>query len=201
MPKQSKPASRSCRRGGSGGGAGKILLGVLIGMLLSAAGIVAYFRFGNPPVAVADRAALWEPLVTKVPVQTRANGAAKTPPFSASEDVFEAAAKTYRGQCAQCHGPPGHDAPMATRTQPRSPQFFGLRDRKIIAAEPVGEIYWKTAFGIRRSGMPAYNHTLTDTQMWQLSLLLHAVNEDLPDPVKALLTQGNPQPQPSTVLP
>jgi len=201
MAKQTKSASRSSRRGGSGGGAGKILLGMLLGILLSAAAIVVYFRFGNPPVAVADRAALWEPLVTSVPVHSRANGSAKQPPFPASEDAFEAAARVYRTNCAQCHGTPGHDAPLANKTQPRAPQFFGLRDRKTIAAEPVGEVYWKTAFGIRRSGMPAYNHTLSDTQMWQLSLLLHAVNEDLPAPVKTLLTQGNPPPQPSVVLP
>ena len=163
--------------------------------------VAAYFTFGSPPVAVTDKSALWEPLVQSVPLNARASAEAKRPPFASSEDVFEAGAKTYRAQCADCHGAPGHDAPLGRGMVPRAPQFFSGRDRRAKAPEAAGVIYWKTAFGVRRSGMPAYNHTLSDTQLWQVSLLLHSAGEELPDPVRSLLVAGYPPPQPSEVRP
>jgi thiosulfate dehydrogenase len=202
MAKSNRSTGRSsgARRGG-GGGAGRLLLGILLGVLFSAAGIAAYFYFGHPPVSVTDRASLWEPLVTSAPMHSRARAESKTPPFSASEDVFEAAAHTYRAQCAQCHGTPGHDAPVGHTMQPRAQQFFAAGDRKSIAAQAPGQIYWETAFGVRHSGMPAFNHTLSDTQLWQLSLLLHAAGDELPDPVHNILAAGVPPPQPTEVKP
>ena len=37
--------------------------------------------------------------------------------------------------------------------------------------------------------MPAFQHVLTDTQMWQVSLLLKNANADLPLPVTQILTK------------
>ncbi len=37
--------------------------------------------------------------------------------------------------------------------------------------------------------MPAFSHVLTDTQMWQVSLLLKNADQPLPDPVRAILTK------------
>ena len=199
MPKQTRSTrSNTSRR--SSGGIGKLLFGMLLGCALFILAIVLYFRFGNPPVAVTDADALWEPLVQSVPLHTRSSAAIKTPPFPASEDVFEAAARTYRAHCVTCHGSPAHEAPLGRTMMPHAQQFF-TRDKKATAAQQPGELYWKTAFGIRRSGMPAYSHTLTDTQMWQLSLLLHSASDELPDPVHALLVQGDPAPQPTIVKP
>jgi mono/diheme cytochrome c family protein len=35
--------------------------------------------------------------------------------------------------------------------------------------------------------MPAYQHVLTDEQMWDVSLLLKNADQQLPDPVMAIL--------------
>jgi thiosulfate dehydrogenase len=193
--------TRTASRSRSSGSIGKLLLGMVIGCALFLVAIVLYFRYGNPPVAVTDSNALWEPLVESVPLHTRSRAAIKTAPFAASEDVFEAAARTYRAQCISCHGSPGHDVTIGRTMMPPAPQFFSPRDRKATSAQQPGELYWKTAFGIRRSGMPAYSHVLTDTQMWQLALLLHSAADELPDPVHALLVQGDPPPQPTVVKP
>jgi thiosulfate dehydrogenase len=40
--------------------------------------------------------------------------------------------------------------------------------------------------------MPAYNHVLSDTQMWQVSLLLKNADKDLPDPVTQILNAPTP---------
>jgi mono/diheme cytochrome c family protein len=60
---------------------------------------------------------------------------------------------------------------------PKPPQLFtghGVTD------DPAGETYWKTANGIRLTGMPAYKQTLSDQQMWQVSVML-ANADKLPD--------------------
>jgi thiosulfate dehydrogenase len=201
MAKQSRPAAKGNSRRGGGSGIGKLLLGLVLGIVLTLVGIAAYLRFGNPPVGVTDAAALWEPLFASVPLNARAHSEAKTAPFPASEDAFEGAAHTYRAQCASCHGTPGRDAGMGRGMVPRAPQFFAPRDVAATAAQSAGELYWKTAHGARRSGMPAYGKTLTDTQLWQLALLLHSVREEMPDPVRRILTEGLPPPQPTVVTP
>ncbi len=179
-----------------------VLVGTLAGIAITIACGLLYLWLGNPPVAVTDKAALWEPLVSSVPLRSRAKSEAKPAPFPAGEEVFESAAHIYRVQCAQCHGTPGHEAPLGRAMLPHAQQFFAHRSASLHAAAPsAGEFFWATAFGIRRSGMPAYNRTLSNTQLWQLSLLLHSAGDELPDPVRAILTAGVPGPQPTTVEP
>jgi len=36
--------------------------------------------------------------------------------------------------------------------------------------------------------MPAFGKTLTDTEIWQISILLKNANQPLPDPVNKILT-------------
>ena len=50
-----------------------------------------------------------------------------------------------------------------------------------VSDDEPGETYWKVANGIRLTGMPAFNHVLTDTQMWQVTLLLKNADQQLPD--------------------
>ena len=53
-----------------------------------------------------------------------------------------------------------------------------------VSDDPPGETWWKVANGIRLTGMPAYKDVLTNTQIWQVSLLL--ANADKPLPPAAL---------------
>lgn len=199
MAKQAK-RSAGGRRNASGGAA-RLLSGVGIGVVVTLLAMAAWLRFGSPPVAVRDADSLWEPLVEAVPANARAKSEAKTPPFPSSEDAFEAGAKVYRAQCSQCHGSPGRESVMGRNMRPRAQQFFARADRDALKSQTAGELYWKTAYGIRRSGMPAYGRTLTDTQLWQLSLLLAASGDQLPDPVTALLQEGLPPMQPTSIKP
>ena len=55
-----------------------------------------------------------------------------------------------------------------------------------VTDDPPGETYWKVANGIRMTGMPSFNQSLSETQMWQISLLL-ANADKLPPSVTAVL--------------
>ena len=63
--------------------------------------------------------------------------------------------------------------------------------------DPPGESYWKVANGIRLTGMPGFTDSLSQTQMWQVSLLVaHA--DKLPDSVKSALYRPTPLPPAQT---
>ena len=49
-----------------------------------------------------------------------------------------------------------------------------------VSDDPVGETYWKVRNGIRLTAMPAYGSSLTEKQLWQVSLLLSLAAKPLP---------------------
>jgi hypothetical protein len=178
------------RRAG-GGGWGRFLLGFVVGLVVVAAGVAGYLRFGALPVAVADKAFPFEKAIVHVPLNARIEREMKTAPFGTSEDVFEAGAHVYKAECASCHGTPGHDVAFAKWMYPSAPQLWKKHARNNVVGvsdDEPGETYWKVANGIRLTGMPSYEHVLTETQMWQVSLLLKNADQQLPDPVMGILT-------------
>ncbi len=172
---------------------GKVLLGIIIGLLVVPLGALVYFKVGKPPVAVADKPFPFEREIVHVPLNARIDREMpKAAPFSTSEDVFEAGAHIYHAQCSACHGVPGTDSDFARHMYPSAPQLWKKhRNGSVVGVsdDEAGETYWKVANGIRLTGMPSYNHVLSDTQMWQVSLLLKNADQNLPDPVMAILKQ------------
>ena len=182
----------------SSGGSGKFALGFLVALVLSAVGIAAYLKFGGKPVTVGSKPVPFDSSVAVKSVarpapEARVEHEVKTAPFGTSEDVFEAGAHVYRNQCASCHGTPGHDVAFAKYMDPMAPQLWkkhGKGNVVGVSDDAAGETYWKVANGIRQSGMPSYQHVLTETQMWQVSLLLRSADQALPDPVMGILGGG-----------
>jgi thiosulfate dehydrogenase len=179
----------------SSGGLGKIFLGFLLGVAVVAAGLFAYLKFGALPVAVADKPFPYEKELVHLPLHSRIDSELKQAPFGTSEDVFESGAHIYRAQCASCHGTPGHDVAFAKNMFPSAPQLWrshGSHGVVGVSDDEPGETYWKVANGIRLSGMPAYSHVLTETQIWQVSLLLKNADKELPLPVTQILNSPAP---------
>ena len=179
-------------RKSSAGGFGKVVLGFFLGMVVLAAGVAAYLRWGSPPVATADTPFPFEKAIVSIPLNARIQRQVKQPPFGTSEDAFEGGAKVYMEQCAACHGTPRHDVAYAKHMYPPAPQLWKRHPKGDVVGvsdDETGETYWKVANGIRLTGMPAYNHVLSDTQMWQVSLLLKNANQQLPNPVTGILNK------------
>ena len=183
------------KKSSSGGGFGKVFLGFLIGIVAVALGLFAYLKFGPLPVAVADAPLPFEKQIVRLPLDARIERESKAAPFGISEDVFESGAHIYRAQCASCHGTPGRDVAFAKTMFPIAPQLWkkhGKSDVVGVSDDEPGETYWKVANGIRLSGMPSYKHVLSDTQMWQVSLLLKNADKELPGPVTQILDSPTP---------
>jgi thiosulfate dehydrogenase len=174
-----------------GGGFGKIFLGFVLAMVAMVGGVAVYLHWGSPPVATADKPFPFERKIVGTPLHARIDREMKTPPFGIGEDVYEGGAKVYRAECAACHGTPGHDVGYAKHMYPAAPQLWKKHAKGNVVGvsdDEPGETYWKVANGIRLSGMPSFDHVLTDTQMWQVTLLLKNADQQLPDPVVRILT-------------
>jgi thiosulfate dehydrogenase len=174
----------------SGGGFGKVVLGFVLGIVAAVAALLLYLKFGPLPVAVADAALPMEKQIVRVPLKARIELEKKDAPFGTSEDVFEGGAKVYKAQCAGCHGSPGHDVPFAKAMYPDAPQLWKKHSNGVVGVsdDEVGETYWRVSNGIRLTGMPSYRKVLSDTEMWQVSLLLKNADKELPLPVTQILT-------------
>ena len=153
----------------------KFVFGFVLGLILLPAFFFCYFRFGTPPVAVADQSFLLEKQIVRVPLHARIDKEMPhSSPIAPTEDNLEAGAHIYRAQCAACHGSYGHDSSFAAHMYPSTPQLWAPHGDGVVGVsdDPPGETYWKVANGIRLTGMPAFNQILSSTQMWQVSLLL-----------------------------
>ena len=165
----------------------RFLLGIVIGICLLPLFGFLYFRFGYAPVATAASPMPFEKQIAHVALHARIEKEApKTVPIQPTSENYLAGAHLYRTNCAVCHGLPGQAAEATAKGMfPRPPQLFkgtGVTD------DPAGETYWKVANGIRLTGMPAYTGTMSNTEMWQISLLL-ANADKLPGSARDLLTQ------------
>lgn len=158
------------------------LLGVLAALVLIAVGGAAYVGLGFAPVATASAPFPFEKLITGIAVDAVVNKEApKAAPIAASQDAFAAGARTYRANCAVCHGLPDQPRTAIAKGEfPKPPELFkghGVTD------DPPGETYWKVANGIRLTGMPGFMGALSEEQMWQVSLML-ANADKLPQQVQ-----------------
>jgi mono/diheme cytochrome c family protein len=181
---------------------GRILLGVVLGLVLAPLAVLGWLKFGKVPVAVADPPLPQERLITSGPLNARIDRElVKTPPFAVDEGNMVAGARVYRDQCAVCHGLHGKPSAIGSHMFPDAPPLWemhhhGAETMMGVTDDPPGETYWKVANGIRLTGMPSYKAVLTDTEMWQVSLLL--ANADKPLPPAALdILQGVAAPAPA----
>jgi thiosulfate dehydrogenase len=162
----------------------RVLLGIVLGVILVPLAVMAWFQFGHVPVAVADPPLPQERLITQVPLDARIDRELiKTPPIQANEDTFIAGAQIYRDQCAACHGFHGKPSAFGPHMFPDAPPLWEKHHNGEVVGvsdDPPGETYWKVANGIRLTGMPSYKDVLTETQMWQVSLLLANADKPLP---------------------
>jgi thiosulfate dehydrogenase len=174
------------------------LAGVVIAILLIGIGAGYYFASGTAPAAVEDKPMPMEKFFANKALDAHIQkGMSKSIPIAVDETAYLAGADVYQQHCAICHGLPNVDqTPMAKGMFPKPPVLF---KGKGVTDDPAGETYWKVANGIRLSGMPEFKHSLNDTQMWQVSLLL-ANADKISDAVKDKLKPPAPPGAPGVAV-
>ncbi|HVP44745.1 MAG TPA: cytochrome c [Terriglobales bacterium] len=164
----------------------RFLLGVVVGVLLVLVVVYGYFRAGMAPVAASAPAMPFEKRLARMALHARLEKEMpQNVPVPANETTYMAGAMVYSDHCAVCHGAPGKPMPVIAKGMfPHPPQLF---KGKGVTDDPPGETYWKVANGIRLSGMPAFKSTLSENEMWQVSVLL-ANADKASDMAKSMIT-------------
>lgn len=187
---------------------GRLLVGVIFGILLVPIALAAWAWRGTVPVAVSDPPLPQERQITGMLLDARINKEiVKTSPIPVDEASLIAGARVYNDNCATCHGLHGKPSVFGAHMFPDAPPLWEKHQRgggePIIGVtdDPIGETYWKVANGIRLTGMPSYKNILTETEMWQVTLLLSNADKPLPPAAVEILrgeTSTPPVPAPPT---
>ncbi len=166
---------------------GKLIAGIVVGVLLVLAAEYLFLTQGGMPVATRGGPLPLEQFMASRALHVAMAKDANTPsPIAPDEANLLGGAKVYRAQCEVCHGQPDQKtaSAIARGMFPRPPQL--MPPRKGVTDDPVGETHWKVKNGIRLTGMPGFDGALSDAEIWQVSLLLSKANQ-LPPGVKSAL--------------
>jgi thiosulfate dehydrogenase len=165
---------------------GKFLFGLIVGLIVIPVGVYMYFSSGTAPVATSSAPMPFEKMLAGLALHARmGKEMPKSVPIAADDSAYVAGAQIYKDHCAVCHGLPGQaQTAIAQGMFPKPPK---LVEGKGVTDDAPAETYWKVAGGIRMTGMPGFDKTLSATQMWQVSLLL-ANADKLPKAAKDTLT-------------
>lgn len=150
---------------------GKFIVGLILGVLVVFAVVYGYFATGMAPVATSAQAMPFEKQFAHMALHARIDKEApKTVPIAADDTAYAAGAQVYKEHCAVCHGLPGQpQTAIAKGMYPRPPK---LMEGTGVTDDPPSETYWKVSGGIRMTGMPGFDKSLSITQMWQVSVML-----------------------------
>lgn len=110
-------------------------------------------------------------------------------PVALDDATLNEGIKIYGNNCIVCHGgADGHPSDIGFGLYQKAP----LLGKHGVEDDPEGETYWKVRHGIRLTGMPAFSNTLSDEQLWQVSLFLKHMDKLPPGPAKNWKALKNP---------
>jgi len=176
----------------------RFLIGLVFGILLVPVAAYLWISFGKVPVAVADPEFPHEREITSIPLDARIQREIiNTPPILVNETNLIAGARIYTERCSACHGLHGKPSAFGAQMFPEAPQLLEKHHSGNVVGvsdDPPGETYWKVYNGIRLTGMPSFRTQLTETEMWQVTLLLANADKPVPPTALDILNRATPPP-------
>jgi thiosulfate dehydrogenase len=165
-----------------------LILGIVLGMLLIAGGTYYYFASGHAPVATSAAPIPFERTFARMALHAYLDKLPHPQPqVPADEANLIAGAKVYKEQCAVCHGLPGESKGVVALGMFPSPPL--LLHGTGVTDDDAWESYWKVESGIRMTGMPGFKGQLTETQIWQVTVLVKNADK-ISESVKKELAAG-----------
>ena len=165
---------------------GWFVLGFVTALGLCCAGAYLFIQGGGVPMATSAAPLPLEKAVAGMALRASFKGSLDLKnPQPITDASLMAGARTYRENCLVCHAAAGvpHTA-IAKGMFPDPPELFEMRD--MVTDDPDGEIYWKVTNGIRLSGMPGFEKTLSEAERWQVTMLVKNADK-LPAAVQAAM--------------
>lgn len=167
------------------------IVGVLVGIALCIVVPLCVLASGAPDMGATTKPGLVER--TLAPWAVDASRGARAP--HESDPYTNAAAIStgldhYRENCVMCHGAPNVEAgELAKGLNPAAPELQshdtqGMSD---------GELFWTIKHGVRMTGMPAFEPTHTDEQIWKIVAFVRHLPKLSPDEAAALRAGHKPE--------
>ncbi len=168
------------------------LLGIMLTLIALAVGGYLLLMHGHVNFDADRQSSEFEDhlAMSAVDASTERNAPEQKNPLPADEANLVAGAQLYVNHCAGCHGLPANpDGQFGRSFNPPVPGFF-----KDAPDMPENQNFYIIQHGIRWTGMPAWNKTLSETQTWQLVTFLSNIQK-LPS---AALKEFEPPATPAT---
>jgi mono/diheme cytochrome c family protein len=160
---------------------GKFILGVIVTLLVLILGGLGFATLGLLPTHANVEPPHWEHHLANAAVDASMERHAPrvTNPLPPNDQNFEDGMKLYTMNCAVCHG--GLDRKPASL----SGSFFPPAPNLISDPpdDPEWHVFYTIRTGIRYTGMPAWDKTLSEQDMWKLTSFLSHM-EKLPPAVQ-----------------
>ena len=149
---------------------GKFILGIIVALVVLILGGLGFAMLGFlptranvPPPSIERRVAMGA-----VDASSERHAPRVTNPLSPTDQNLIDGMKLYTMNCALCHG--GLDRKPASLSE----SFYPPAPHLVI--DPPDDPEWRLFFtirtGIRYTGMPAWDKTLSDQDMWKITALL-----------------------------
>jgi mono/diheme cytochrome c family protein len=162
------------------------LIGLIVGLLVLPVLFGIAVVSGHFPVAASDPPLPFEKILAGAGLYGRIHKEAPNRNVSGMTTAdLVSGASVYQKNCAFCHGLPQQSAtPAAKGMFPPPPQLFTTDGG--VTDDPAGVTYWKVKNGIRLTGMPGFQATLVDQDMWQVTALVARADKLPPEALDAL---------------
>jgi thiosulfate dehydrogenase len=153
------------------------ILGVLVTVLILVGGGYWFVNSGKLSMATTAPPLPMEKKVAGMALRASIGSARDQPnPLPFDDSDMLAGAKLYKNHCSACHGLPQQPQKAFTKAMfPPPPQLFVKDD--MVTDDPQGETYWKVTHGIRLSGMPSFANLMSDTERWQVAMVVAHADE------------------------
>jgi len=161
-----------------------VILGIIFAVVATAIAGYAIIRTGIMPANADERPPHFEVWAAKTSLHAtlRRSAPRVTDPLPATTGNLVAGIKLYARNCAVCHGDAGANATNVAKGLYQDPPQLA---KEGVEDDPDGVTYWKLKHGIRWTGMPAFGKTLSEKQLWQVTLFLKTMDHLPPAAQKA----------------
>jgi mono/diheme cytochrome c family protein len=148
----------------------KFILGVIVTLLVLILGGLGMAMLGFFPTAANVEPPHFEShlMMGSVDASMERHAPRVTSPLTPTDQNLEDGMKLYTMNCALCHG--GLDrkpSPLATSFYPPPPNLISDPPD-----DPEWHIFYTIRTGVRYTGMPAWDKTLSQPDMWKITMLL-----------------------------
>lgn len=154
---------------------GKFILGVLVTLLILILAGIGFATLGFLPTAANVEPPHWEYhfAMSAIDASMERHAPRIANPLTPSDQNLEDGMKLYTMNCALCHG--GFDrkpSALVSSFYPPPPNFISDPPD-----DPEWHVFYTIRTGVRYTGMPAWDKTLSEQDMWKITMLLSQLDK------------------------